>query len=191
MNLHTLSTDDFVVEHLVDSSANQQLLASFSVANDANGLEVYLKRRAVIDEERNESRTYLVKDAYTGELACYFSLRSGLITVSSGDGSFDTIPAAELSNFAVNVSYRASHRNMKKIGAYVFIKFILPIVSCISEWIGMQCLYVYALSKSKLISHYESLGFSRLDAEDEQFVYSHVKPRYDKGCVFMYMYLCK
>ena len=188
-DIQLFATDDFVIEHLVDSREHRQLLRSFSVANNANGLEVYLKRRALLDETRNECRTYLVKDVVSGELACYFSLRTGLITVSAGDGSFDTVPAAELSNFAVNASYSAAHRNMRKIGAYVFNKFILPVVRNIADWIGMRCLYIYALPKSKLISYYERLGFRRMSDEDAKFVYSHVKPRYDNGCVFMYMYV--
>jgi len=189
MDIRSLATADFVVEHLVDTKEHRHLLASFSVANNASGLEVYLKRRAMLDEASNECRTYLVKDAVSGELACYFSLRTGLITVSADDGNFDTIPAAELSNFAVNASYGAAHRKVGKIGAYVFDKFILPIVKSVSDWIGMQCLYIYALPESRLISHYERLGFRRMSDEDAKFVYSHVKPRYDKGCVFMYMFV--
>ena len=189
MDVQSFATDDFVLEHLTDSRTHRRLLELFSVANKATGLELYLKRRAIRDEARNESRTYLVKDVVSGELACYFSLRTGLITVSAGDGSFDTVPAAELSNFAVNASYSAVHRNVRKIGAYVFNKFILPVVKCIADWIGMQCLYVYALPNGKLISYYERLGFRRMSDEDAKFVYSHVKPRYDQGCVFMYMYV--
>ena len=189
MDLQSFATDDFILEHLTDSREHRQLLESFSVANKATGLELYLKRRAMRDEARNECRTYLVKDVVSGELACYFSLRTGLITVSAGDGGFDTVPAAELSNFAVNASYSAAQRNERKIGAYVFIKFILPVVKGIAEWIGMQCLYVYALPAGKLISYYERLGFRRMSDEDARFVYSHVKPRYDQGCVFMYMYV--
>ncbi|MBR4517413.1 MAG: hypothetical protein IKO65_00260, partial [Victivallales bacterium] len=111
MDIQSFATDDFVLEHLTDSKGHLQLLDSFSVANNATGLERYLKSRAILDEARNESRTYLVKDVVSGELACYFSLRTGLITVSAGDGSFDTVPAAELANFAVNASDSAAHRN--------------------------------------------------------------------------------
>ena len=189
IDIQSFATEDFVLEHLVDSKAHRQLLESFSVANNATGLEIYLKRRAMKDEVRNECRTYLVKDTISGELACYFSLRTGLITVSADDGGFDTIPAAELSNFAVNASYSAIRRNERKLGAYVFNKFILPVVKHIAEWIGMQCLYIYALPENKLISYYERLGFRRMADEDAKFVYSHVKPRYDQGCVFMYMYV--
>lgn len=189
IDVQSFATEDFVLEHLVDSKAHRQLLESFSVANKATGLEHYLKRRAIQDEVRNECRTYLVKDVVSGELACYFSLRTGLITVAAGDGGFDTVPAAELSNFAVNASYSAAQRNERKIGAYVFIKFILPVVKNIAKWIGLQCLYVYALPAGKLISYYERLGFRQMSDEDARFVYSHVKPRYDQGCVFMYMYV--
>ena len=31
-----------------------------------------------------------------------------------------------------------------------------------------------------------SLGFMRLPSEAEAFVHSHVKPAYDRGCIFMY-----
>ena len=191
MKVHelNLNTEHFVIEHLLDSSVNRQLVEGFVVPNNAHGLESYLKLQAEGDEKNNGSRTFLIKDAATGKLACYFSLRTGLITVSAGDGSFDTVPAAELSNFAVNASYSAVHKNERKLGAYVFNKFILPVVKGVAEWIGMQCLYVYALPKGKLISYYERLGFRRMSDEDAKFVYSHVKPRYDQGCVFMYMYV--
>ena len=113
MDIQSFATDDFILEHLTDSREHRQLLESFSVANKATGLELYLKRRAIRDETRNECRTYLVKDVVSGELACYFSLRTGLITVSARDGGFDTVPAAELSNFAVNASYIAPHSGMR------------------------------------------------------------------------------
>lgn len=44
----------------------------------------------------------------------------------------------------------------------------------------------YALPDDKLIGYYGKLGFSRLPAEQESFVYSHVKPKYDDGCIFMF-----
>lgn len=47
-------------------------------------------------------------------------------------------------------------------------------------------LCIYALPISKLLEYYEKLGFARLDEEREAFVYSHVKPKYDKDCIFMY-----
>ena len=30
------------------------------------------------------------------------------------------------------------------------------------------------------------LAFHRYSKEQEEFVYSHVKPKYDKNCIFMY-----
>ena len=35
----------------------------------------------------------------------------------------------------------------------------------------------------------DSKAHRRMADEDAKFVYSHVKPRYDQGCVFMYMYV--
>lgn len=47
------------------------------------------------------------------------------------------------------------------------------------------------LNDSKLLDYYGKLGFARLDEEREAFVYSHVKPKYDKDCIFMYQAICR
>ena len=171
---------------MLDSSVNRQLVEGFVVPNNAHGLESYLKSQAEGDEKNNGSRTFLIKDAATGKLACYFSLRTGLVAVQREDGLFDTIPAIELANFAVNDAYRSEGSKIAKIGFHVFDRFILPIVKNVSDLIGVQCLYVYALPKERLIQYYASLGFMRLPSEAEAFVHSHVKPAYDRGCIFMY-----
>ena len=50
----------------------------------------------------------------------------------------------------------------------------------------LQDLNIYALPENNLINYYQSLGFSRLSPEEEDFVHQHVKPSYDEGCYFMY-----
>ena len=181
-----LNTEHFTVEHLQDSPTNRQLIEGFSAPNNAMGLEAYLKLQAESDEKSNGSRTFLVKDAETGRLACYFSLRSGLIAVRREDDLFDTIPAIELANFAVNDAYRTEGSKISKIGFHVFDKFILPIVRNVADLVGVRCLYIYALPEKRLIQYYNSLGFVRLPLDAEAFVHSHVKPAYDQGCIFMY-----
>lgn len=181
-----LNTEHFVVEHLHGSLENQQLVSDFVASNNARGLESYLKLQADIDENSNGSRTYLVKDAETGKLACYFSLRSGLIAVRREDDLFDTIPAIELANFAVNNVYRSEGGKVDRVGAYAFRKFVQPIVKCVADLVGVKYLYIYALPEEKLIQYYNWLGFVRLPHDAEAFVYSHVKPAYDQGCIFMY-----
>ena len=181
-----LNTEHFVIEHLLDSPVNRQLIEDFIAPNNARGLESYLKSQAENDENNNGSRTFLIKDAATGKLACYFSLRTGLIAVQRDDGLFDTIPAIELANLAVNDAYRREESKIAKIGFHVFDRFILPIVRNVADLIGVQCLYIYALPKERLIQYYASLGFMRLPSEDEAFVHSHVKPAYERGCIFMY-----
>lgn len=84
-DLRSLSNDDFCVEHLSGSEKHRRLISTFSAPNDAIGLELYLKTHAIRDEQRKESRTYLVTDTVSGELACYFSLRAGLIAIREGD----------------------------------------------------------------------------------------------------------
>jgi len=177
-----LNTEHFVVEHLHGSLENQQLVSDFVASNNARGL----KLQADIDENSNGSRTYLVKDAETGKLACYFSLRSGLIAVRREDDLFDTIPAIELANFAVNNVYRSEGGKVDRVGAYAFRKFVQPIVKCVADLVGVKYLYIYALPEEKLIQYYNWLGFVRLPHDAEAFVYSHVKPAYDQGCIFMY-----
>jgi hypothetical protein len=177
---------DFVVEHLYDSTDNRHSVDSFASGNNAQGLDLYLKNFALNDELSNESRTYLVKDSLSKALACYFSLRTCLVPIALTKSLFTTVSAVELANFAVNENYRKKQRAIKKIGAYVFLEFILPIVKHIANLVGARWLCVYALPDEKLIRYYESLGFARLSKEQEEFVYSHVKPKYDKNCIFMY-----
>lgn len=184
-----IDSKDFFIEHLLDSPENENLVASFKVLNGAEGLENYLKYQAADDEKSMSARTYLVKDKLTNELAGYFSLRSGLITIQAHHESFDTIPAVELSNLAINGEYRENHKDKKHL-SYVFLQsFILPLARTMSRYIGIASLYIYALPDEKLIEHYTKLGFTRLPKKQEKFVQNHVKPKYDEGCVFMFQNL--
>lgn len=179
-------TSDFSVEHLFESAENAKLIEEFEAGNNAFGLENYLKYQAGDDEEKNNSRTYLVKDILTGELVGYFSLRTGLITIQVNKENFDSYPAIELANFAINKRYKDSHPDAIRLGAYMFNNFIIPLVQSMAKYIGVNALYIYALPEEKLISYYGKLGFSRLPAAQEKFVQQHVKPKYDEGCIFMY-----
>ncbi len=181
--------EDFVVEHLFASPENAALIDAFSVGNDAAGLELFLKEAAAREEEEKQTRTYLIKDKFSGELACYFSMRTGLVTIQTEGDAFDSLSAVELSNFAMNQAYKQNHPNVKKGGAYFFKRFILPLVQFVSEYIGVSTLYIYALPEERLIAHYAKMGFSRLPPEQERFVQNHVKPQYDEGCIFMYQTL--
>ncbi len=181
-----VDTTDFVVEHLTGSAEDSRSLVSFSAGRNARGLENYLKHMSLKDEMSNECRTYLVRDSMSRELACYFSLRTCLVPIQVKPDSIVTIPSVELANFAVNENYRRAQRATQKIGAYVFLKFILPIVKCASDIVGAKWLCIYALPAEKLIKYYAGLGFQRLTKDQEDFVYSHVKPEYDAHCIFMW-----
>ena len=184
-----LDTEDFLIEHLDDKQETKEQIAQFSALNDASGLEYYLKNQALQDEKSFSARTYLIKDKITKELAAYFSLRNGLITVQAYHESFDTIPAIELSNFAVNQNYRKNHPEIEKLGSYRLNKFVLPIARTMQKYVGITSLYIYALPDEKLIEHYKTMGFTRLSKKQEKFVQNHIKPKYDEGCVFMFMTL--
>ena len=180
----------FTYEHLLSSPNNELLIQDFTIKNPAGeNLAFFLKELASHNEESNADRTYLVKDKFSGELAGFFALRNGLFALNAGEGSIFTIPSIELSNFAVNDSYRKSHPDITKVGATIFNNFVVPLAKYIQMFTGVQALYIYALPEDRLIEHYGSLGFVRLAEEDEQFVYDRVKPAYDEGCIFMYQIL--
>lgn len=182
----------FYYEHLFDNPNNLEQIKNFAIRERSGfGLELYLKETAAFDEEHLLNSTYLVKDKKSHDIVGYFSLKTGLFTVESPtiEGYFDTIPSVELSNFAVNALYRANHPEVKQIGEILFRSFILPTVQHIQNFVAVKALYIYALPEDKLISHYQKLGFSRLDDEEEKFVHSHVKTKYDADCIFMYQIL--
>lgn len=187
----SVDSGDFVIEHLTDSEEDRNLLMGFVAGKGAGGLEGYLKSCALDDEDSGESRTYLVKDSVSRALACYFSLRTCLVPLALDSETFVTMPAIELSNFAVNEQYRQAQKKARKIGAYVFLEFILPIVRHAAGIVGAKWLCVYSLPRAGLMKYYKSLGFQSLAPDDEAFVYSHVKPKYDSDCVFMYQSIGK
>jgi hypothetical protein len=183
----------FRYEHLLTSGKNLEDIKHFYVSKETGkGLEDYLKENAEYEERRKLNRTYLVKAKDTDEIVGYFSLRAGLFTIDDGTTNainFYSVPAIELSNFAVNSAYRAIHPEILGIGTSIFKNFILPIARYTAEIIGVQALYIYALPEDELIDHYATFGFSRLDPELEDFVHKHVKPAYDESCIFMYQIL--
>lgn len=190
-----IETDLYVYEHLFESPANLEDIKVFEVDKPTGkGLEFYLKNMAEYEERKRSNRTYLVRDKKTKEIAGYFSLRTGLFTLDSGrekesddDITFYSVPSIELSNFAVNSAYRKQHPEVSKIGKDMFANFILPIAQFTAQIVGAQAMHIYALPEDDLIGHYQSFGFHRLPEEMETFVHEHVKPMYDRNCIFMYL----
>lgn len=183
INLTDLNDEFFYIEHL----SSKENTDTFAVNNPkGKGLEIYFRDHAKADEKDNIARTYVVKDSNSKEIVAYFTLRSGLITVSRGFfKGFDAITGIELANFAVNDLYRDAHDVVPKLGSYIFFTFILPLLKNISQYVGAKLLYIFALPEDKLMSHYETMGFTRTSEKMERFVYRHVKPAYDKDCIFM------
>lgn len=161
MNYLPIKTETFYYQHLFDSEDNIQAIRNFSVSQKSGkGLEEYLKVLSASEEDDNIARTYLVKDSETHEVASYFTLKSGFFTLE-----------------------------LSEIGKTTFREFILPLTRFIQTFLGAKALYIFALPEDKLIEHYEEMGFSRLSKEKEKYVHSHVKPKYDEGCIFMYQIL--
>lgn len=185
IDLDSFSNEYFQLVHLTEDIS----LSDFKVNPDGYGLEVYLKEYALLDEKSGMARTYLIVTPRTRVIAGYFTLRTGLITVSRGlFKGFDTYTGIELANFAVNENYKKMeiYDNIPQLGLYIFSNFIFPLVVNISSYVGAGYLYIFSLPKNKLMAHYQKMGFMCTSEKASQFVYSHVKPVYDKGCKFMF-----
>lgn len=176
--------------HIGEADANA--IRGFRVTTEKGGfLAGYLKRYAYLDEQNGKARTYLIYDMDTDELVAYFSIKAGFVSVNESKGlfqrRFDAEPGAEISNLAINGAYREKYgEETKGIGADIFRTFILPIAQAAAMHIGVRILYIFALPYDRLISHYEKLGFIRLNKIQEREMHRRIKPRYDRGCIFMY-----
>lgn len=187
MELINIENDFFKYEHLNEN--NLQDIRDFKVRDSALGLERYLKEEAFNEEKTNMACTYLVRDKETNEIVLYFSLKAGSIVFRDTNQICHSLPAIELSNFAVNQVYKENNGYIKGLGEYTFFKFIFPIIQKVSQFIGINSLYIYSLPENSLIAYYEKLGFSRLSSENETYINSYIKPNYDNACIFMYQNL--
>ena len=156
------------------------------------GLEIYLKQKALLDEQEDMMRTYLVRWEKTNECAGYFSLKAGLISINENDKPdevvFDTIPGVEIANFALNRFFVHKYK-MYGLGGMFFRQLIAPFILEHARTLGISMVYLFALPLSKLIKTYESYGFRRLNPQDEELLHRRLKPAYDHSCIFMYQTL--
>ena len=186
IRIEDLNTPFYRISHLLDYDLDS--LKAFRITNPkGKGLEVFLKETAEAYEEDGISRTYIISDTKEDMPVAYFTLQTGLITVSRGlFKGFDVITGIELTNFAVNDAYREAQDVIPKLGAYLFVTFILPLVREISKYVGAKVLYIYALPENKLMGHYQTIGFQMFPSKQAKYVYRHVKPFYDQSCIFMW-----
>ena len=195
----------FYIDHLDPNSESDLIdIRCFTIdAPEGQGLSVYLKEYACKEETERSMRTYLVRDNETDECVGYFSLKAGLISMNeievevedtdTGEHKvvreFDTLPAVELANFAVNSNYINSYPYQKGVGYVIFKKFIIPMIEEAAKYVGIKMVYIYALPYDKLIGRYMRYGFRRLPEEQENDLHRRLKPRYDESCRFMYLLL--
>ena len=185
-----LQDELFHISHLDGSEVDLSDISSFQSIR-GQGLENYLKNYALTDERAGTMRTYLVRTNSDKELAGYFSLKAGLISVNettTEDGIvFDTLPGIEIANFAVNDRFLNRHSSLKGVGSVVFSHFIIPTILKVSHEIGVKIIYIFALPEESLVRRYTEYGFSRLSDADEDALHARLKPRYDEKCIFMYL----
>ncbi|MBO5609859.1 MAG: hypothetical protein J5929_05790 [Eubacterium sp.] len=159
------------------------------------GLVLYLQKAALFEEEFNLARTYIIRDKETNMIAGYFSLKTGLVTEKTSLTTFDNITGIEIANLAVNETYKeAVDKNNKldiqHLGKYFFSQFIYPLIREISKYVGVKYIYCFALPEKSLIRHYTTMGFQRVTKRSlEKYIHRHIRPEYDRNCIFMYQEL--
>lgn len=189
-----IENEYFYCNHLGVSERDEQDIMNFTLKNSdtGEGLLDYIQHYAFPEEDAGIMRTYIIRDKVTDELVGYFSLKAGLVSFNeqeTDEGSvFDTLPGAELANFAVNYSYVEKY-SAKGIGLIVFKDFIREIIIKASYDIGIKIIYIFALPYKKLINTYTDYGFRRLSSKSEDELHKRLKPRYDESCIFMFQQL--
>ena len=186
LELETLNDEICCISHL--SALDKDDISKFVIKRrQGRGLEVYLKEVALQQEAIGESRTYIIRERECNQIVAYFTLRTGLITVSRGFlRGFNTHTGIEFANFAVNDAYREDNDRIPMLGSYIFYSFVIPLVQYISDFVGAELLYIYALPHDRLMEHYRTMGFETASKKVSRYLYRHVKPFYDRQCVFMY-----
>lgn len=184
----------FTCDHL--KTLEQFLLQGFEVLPvfDSNGEKITLSGLQNIiqnnlsdAENKDELRTYLIKDKETKEVACLFSLKTGsLIFDNKTDNFHEVIPAIELAYFAFNKCYREKHPKSKGFGASFFDVFVTDIVKEIYDLAGCSYLYVFAINHTKLIKTYLDLDFEELPEAQENEVVKNISADTTEGCKFLY-----
>ena len=184
------------------TEGNIEEMVAFTVKKEGGYLGDYLAYKdksgvifspALEDEAENLSKTYLIVDDVTNELAGYFSIKTGFVAINHGRffrrNEFDAIPGIELANFATNDAYRQAHPNYKNVGHMIFVDYILPKVYEVQKLVGVKILYLFALPRESLIERYTLYGFSKLSVFQQRNMHRRFKPSYDRGCIFMYQLL--
>jgi GNAT superfamily N-acetyltransferase len=128
-------------------------LESFA-CGDAS-LDDWLRRRALANQASGASRTYVV--CAGDEVAGYYALASGAITVKSAPGGFrrnmpDPIPVAVLARLAVDRSWQG-----KGTGRALFRDAALRVAHA-ADVIGIRGIVVHAVSEEAK-KFYVALGF--------------------------------
>lgn len=172
------------------SKEHKSVIKTF-VSSHPNGkrLEIYLKKHALSDMDKEVARSFLVFED-PGYLCGFFTLKAGLFPIEAKGKLFYTLPGIDLVYFAKNGAYIGEKGT--DIGSIMFFDFILPIVRETKKYIGASHLYIYAIHASHLQKKYkDKYGFSYPPTVVKDFIESHIKPDYDEDCDFMFIHFGK
>lgn len=190
-----LNSELYTCDHL--QSLESMLLQGFGVLTvpdettgkpvHLSGLENIIQTQLAGYENKEELRTYLVKDKQTHLLVCIFSLRTASLIFKGNKNFHDVIPSVELAYFAVNKCYREKFpEESKGCGSYCFDTFITDIVKEIYDLAGCNELFLFAINRLRLIEYYNKLGFEELSPEDENEITKNISIDKEKDCKFLH-----
>lgn len=133
-------------------------------ASGEPSLDDWLRRRALRNEARGASRTYVVCEQGSERVVAYYCLAAGAVAQSAAPGRVkrnmpDPVPVMVLGRLAVDQRWQG-----RRVGPGLLRDAILRTLQA-AEVVGMRAILVHAISH-RARSFYERYGFRRSSLDD-------------------------
>lgn len=155
------------------------MLSSFSCPKNPD-VESYLHSKAVDNQLRDRSRTYLIVRDDDAALLGYFSLslkelelcnatisKSQVRRIHGFDRNAQSVPAYLIGQLGKNYSISDNHLNIE-----IILQEIYGVIEQARHLIGGRTIILECENKSSLVSMYQDQGFKAIEttAEDDQLI---------------------
>lgn len=153
-------------------------VGDFDCGVENEPLTAYLKGDAFEENANGKTKTYVVRNVDNNDIIGYFSLRTSGIGYVDEFKKVKSVPAVELSEYALDVKYQGNG-----LGSDIFLGHIVPKVQNLSSNFGCQIILVYAFHQ-KSIEFYEKNNFKEIENMKE---FITIVDDFSQGCrVFVY-----
>lgn len=157
------------------------------------------------EKVNNSLSIYIVYDTNARMIIGYYTLIPACM-VREYEGKSDereirvqkNIPCIELEKIALNEKYldwlKKRNYNNKKVGYYVFWKYVSKTIILLSDYMNFSFVILHAIRNDKVIQAYRDIGFETFEDDEMNIVslldgVSSIKEDYVEDCKFMYMSL--